>query len=31
MDWDKDFNEAFPDGVVKWEFDRHMEVCDGKV
>ena len=26
MEWDQDFNAAFPEGVLKWELDRHFEL-----
>ena len=25
LEWEPEFVEAFPDEVVKWEFDRHLE------
>ena len=28
--WDKTFNEAFPDGLMKWELDRHLALYDNE-
>lgn len=30
LSWDKEFNDAFPDGAVKWEFDRVMDNLERK-
>lgn len=28
LPWDPDFSEAFPDAVVRWEFDQHMRFAE---
>ena len=29
LSWDKELTDSFPDGVLKWEFDRHIDYYEG--